>query len=170
MIVYDLSSLLNVRLPYAIRVYSCDSTALNVLMCVCLCVFWQADLFAYRVPFLGAERVHGVSDLGHSSGANCCAVRIQLLHIVCGRFFICLLRRVSSSLPRALLQTESILFFVFCFQTSLLLSSSARSKLYPQRPSGHALLTGVVPSPPAGIFMPSFLVRMICCCICLQVI
>ena len=45
--------------------------------------------------------------------------------------------------------------FCFCFFVSLLLSSSTRRRFYPQRSSGQAVVTGVVPSPPR--YGPSFL-------------
>ena len=43
--------------------------------------------------------------------------------------------------------------FFFFFLSSLLLSSSTRRRFYPQRSSGQAVVTGVVPSPPR--YVPS---------------
>ena len=48
---------------------------------------------------------------------------------------------------------DKLLFF-----PSLFLSSSTRSRFYPQRCSGQAVVTGVVPSPPR--YVPSFLSRI----------
>ena len=42
--------------------------------------------------------------------------------------------------------------------SSLLLSSSTRTRFYPQRSSGQAVVTGAIPSPPR--YVPSFLSRM----------
>ena len=51
------------------------------------------------------------------------------------------------------------LFFLFPFlPSSLLPSSSTRRRFYPQRSSGQAVVTGVVPSPPWCV--PSFLSRI----------
>ena len=46
-------------------------------------------------------------------------------------------------------------YFTFLFFSSLLLSSSIYRSFYPQRSSGQAVVTGVVPSPPP--YVPSFL-------------
>ena len=51
----------------------------------------------------------------------------------------------------------SAFVFVF-FSSSLLFSSSTRRRFYPQRSSGQAVVTGVVPSPPR--YVPSFLSRI----------
>ena len=50
--------------------------------------------------------------------------------------------------------------FIYCiiFWSSLLLSSSTRRRFYPQRSSGQAVVTGVVPSSPR--YVPSFLSRI----------
>ena len=48
--------------------------------------------------------------------------------------------------------------FFFFFKSSLLTSSSTRRRFYPQRSSGQAVVTGVVPSPPR--YMPPFLSRI----------
>ena len=51
----------------------------------------------------------------------------------------------------------SIVFiYIYIFNSSLLHSSSNR-RLYPQRPSGQAVVTGVIPSPR---YVPSFLSRI----------
>ena len=42
---------------------------------------------------------------------------------------------------------HSLGFFTYFFLSSLLLSSSTRRRFYPQRSSGQAVVTGVVPSP-----------------------
>ena len=42
--------------------------------------------------------------------------------------------------------TENV--FLIFFLSSLLLSSSTRGRFYPQRSSGQAVVTGVIPSPP----------------------
>ena len=55
------------------------------------------------------------------------------------------------------LVTITPLFSIF-FSTSLLLSSSTPGRFYPQRSSGHAVVTGFVPSPPR--YMPSILSRI----------
>ena len=49
-------------------------------------------------------------------------------------------------------------FFFFFLWPSLLFSSSTRRRFYPQRSSGQAVVTGVVPSPPG--YVPSFLSRI----------
>ena len=50
-------------------------------------------------------------------------------------------------------------FFLFLILlSSLALSSSTRRRLYPQRSSGQAVVTSVVPSPPR--YVPSFLSRI----------
>ena len=51
--------------------------------------------------------------------------------------------------------TTTAVFFFF-FLSSLLLSSSARKRFYPQRPSGQAVVTGVVPFSPR--YVPSIFI------------
>ena len=60
---------------------------------------------------------------------------------------------------QAMLGLGDVLFFLFLFRkSSLLLSSSTRihRRFYPQRSSGQAVVTGVVPSPPR--YVPSFFI------------
>ena len=57
-------------------------------------------------------------------------------------------------------QRKTMLFYrllvSFFFSSSLLLSSLARRRFYPRRPSGQAVVTGVIPFPPR--YVPLFFV------------
>ena len=66
-------------------------------------------------------------------------------------FFYFVLPSIYSVVP-------GIFLFLFIFFPSLLHSSSTRRRFYPQRPSGQAVVTGVVPSPPR--YAPSILSRI----------
>ena len=55
--------------------------------------------------------------------------------------------RISMWFFFLVLEPHVFLFFVFCFLIITLLSSSTRRRFHPQRSSGQAVVTGVVPSP-----------------------
>ena len=50
------------------------------------------------------------------------------------------------------LHINASMIFFFLFRSSPLLSSSTRGRFYPQRSSGQAVVTGVVPPPPVRAF------------------